>query len=98
MMPTSLIDLERGKGLCCCFPLFIPSASQGVLGRGFASCKGRACLAVPGTGVGLECPPSGEHREGVGQAATAPVQSKQEWSSLDFCNAKITNIFLLKYK
>lgn len=64
MTPTSFIDLESGKGLCCCpggyccFPPFIPSAGQGMLGRGCASSKGRAHLEVPGTGVGLHVPPS----------------------------------------
>lgn len=62
MMPTSFIDLESGKRLCCCpggyccFPPFIPSAGQGMLGRGCASSRGRARLEVPGTGVGLACP------------------------------------------
>lgn len=78
-MPTSFIDLESGKGLCCCpggyccFSPFIPSAGQGMLGRGCASSKGRARLKIPGTGVGLACPslpPSGEYS--VGQVAMAP--------------------------
>lgn len=64
MMPSSFIDLERREGLCCCccpggycsFSPFIPSAGQGCWGERGCAWQPRAGLAVPRTGVGLECP------------------------------------------
>lgn len=94
-MPTSFIDLERGKGLYCCFPPFIPSA--GHAGERLCLQQGKGSPCSPwdrsGAGMSLLLGNTGKEWDSWPQL---PVQSRREWSTSDLSNGKITNIFHFK--
>lgn len=101
-MSTSLIDLERGKGLSAAAVLGATAASlpsSPLLAR---VCwgqpvppprKGSPCSPWDSSGAGMSLPLGGK---GWDRWPWLPVQSRWEQSSFELCNGKITNIFHFK--